>query len=117
MRSLVSNHHLLSISPFQSEPRNYLRSNSRCKQQSGHVSDIDYLMKVIDFLKDQRELRSIQPEVLTRQSRLGKEVIELAEAKRRIPSTREFRAWSHALGFKWEDVWTLVLLPQLELSC
>jgi len=79
-----------------------------------HVSDSAYLIRMIDFLKLQRNARGFSRAELNQKARLSKGFIERAESKKQLPTAREFKAWCAALGFKWEDAWTLALLSQME---
>jgi len=79
-----------------------------------NVSDSIYLNKVIEFLKLQRKTRGFTCDELNQKARLPKGFIQRAESKKQFPKTREFKEWCTALGFKWEDIWTLALLNQMQ---
>jgi len=120
MRSLISG----NDTPFQQMPVspflvNYPDPSERMKTASiggRYISDSHYLTNIIDFLKLQRQIRGFSRAELTHKARLSKGLIERAESKKQFPTTREFKGWCAALGLKWEDVWTLALFSQMELS-
>jgi len=120
MRSLIlggdSSYQRMPISSFSVNPTDSLGRVKTIPTGNRHVSDSAYLTKMIDFLKLQRKTRGLSCAELNQKARLSKGLIERAESKKLVPTTREFKGWSAALGFKWEDVWTLALLSKVELS-
>jgi transcriptional regulator with XRE-family HTH domain len=70
-------------------------------------ADVRYLMHVIAFLSAERTDKKIGLSQLARRSKLNEKMISRAESGNYIPSTREFKAWTRALGFSWEEIWSL----------
>ena len=120
MRSLISgNDYLFQRMPASEFIQGYADSFERTKTSSIRgepITDSHYLTQIIGFLRLQRQVRGFSHAELNHKARLPKGLIKRAENKKQFPTTRQFKVWSEALGFKWEDVWTLALLPQMELS-
>jgi ribosome-binding protein aMBF1 (putative translation factor) len=92
------------------------RGNSNEVFGRTRFSDEDYLMKLVAFLRVQRKARGLSSIAIARQSGLSKRLIESFENGHYIPNTRQLKAWTAGLGFKWEDVWSLALLTKLEIK-
>jgi hypothetical protein len=104
----------LKVVPFA--PRGRLTGRFEVNQEPATFEDTAYLSHVILHLKQVRQQQGLSLAKLTKKSRLKRGIIERAERNSRFPSTREFKAWSKALGLVWEDVWTAALPKCPELT-
>lgn len=69
-------------------------------------TDSRYLRQVIDHLKRARLAQGVSLQALTLRAGIKPWVIDQAEQFRSIPNSRDFKAWSSALGFSWDQVWS-----------
>lgn len=69
-------------------------------------ADSQYLLQVIGHLKQMRIRQGLSLRDVAVRSRIKRDVINQAEQNGSILKSREFRAWSAALGTSWEQVWS-----------
>ena len=79
-------------------------------------ADCLYLEKVIALLKRTRIQKNLGVETLAQRAFLESLIIFQAELDGVVPSSRELKAWTYALGLCWEQVWYDCLPSQLGLS-
>lgn len=75
------------------------------------ISDSEYLLVVIHHLARTRTALGLSLRDVARLAKVKKSVIDLAEQDCRIPTCREFKAWSAALGLSWEELWSACCPP------
>lgn len=73
---------------------------------SGTFADQAYLGQLVAFLRRIRISEGLSVEALARRARIREQVILQAENGKSIPRAREFKSWSSALGYAWDQVWT-----------
>lgn len=69
-------------------------------------ADSLYLSQVIGHLKRTRIEQGLSLHALALRSRLKRSVIDHAEQRGNVLNSREFKAWSAALGLCWNQVWS-----------
>jgi DNA-binding XRE family transcriptional regulator len=88
-----------SYERFQSPP-------PRPREAHGTFSDAAYLLEVIGHLTRVRIHLDLTMGQVARRAGLSESAIDRAENDGCIPCSREFKAWSAALGQSWEKVWS-----------
>ena len=68
-------------------------------------ADCLYLEKVIALLKRTRIQQNLGVEILAQRACLEPLIIFQAEMDGVVPSSRELKVWTSALGLCWEQVW------------
>lgn len=97
----------LKVVPFA--PRGRLTRNVEARQAPETYADSAYLHQVILHLRKARMEKGLSLANVTKRARLKRGVVERAERNGTFPTTREFKAWTAALGLQWDDVWTAAL--------
>ncbi len=65
-----------------------------------------YILRVIAYLRKARKQQGLGIREITQKSGVKKGMISKAEKQGCIPSCREFKAWTQALGVSWEHLWS-----------
>lgn len=97
----------LKIVPFAPRARIDKREQSRGRVRD--FSDRVYVQHLIRHLRDTRKEQGIGIAKVAKRAGLKRGIIERAEMGCFVPTTRDFKAWSGALGMRWCDVWSAVM--------
>lgn len=79
-------------------------------------ADCLFLEEVIALLKRTRIQQNLGVESVARLARIRPRAIHQAEQDGVVPDSRQFKAWTAALGLCWERVWNDCLTGQAGLS-
>lgn len=67
--------------------------------------DRQCLIRVIQYLARRRQRMGVSLASVARKAKVRPSLIEVAEARFVVPNSRQFKAWSEALGVSWDEVW------------
>ncbi len=70
------------------------------------LTDLHYVLRVIRHLARTRIERGLSLAEVARRAGLKRSLIDHAEQDCQIPNCHDLKAWSAALGFDWEQVWS-----------
>lgn len=93
------------------------KSMEACPQELNSFADNHYLNCVIRFLAQARADKHLNHHEVAKRATIRRSVIIRAERDGVIPRTAEFKAWASALGYTWENLWTLNLPKSEMIEC
>jgi hypothetical protein len=83
-----------------------IESSSARPRSATSFADSRYLHRVIGHLKHERIRQGLSVREVARRSRIRKGAIDEAEKNGEVLNSRDFKAWSNALGIPWDQVWS-----------